>query len=722
MHNTNQNVLFSTVSLIILATVSATAAPSTALEEILVTTQKRSENIQDVPIAISAFNADSLRQSGLENTYDLQLKTPGLVMTTNGAFGQPYIRGIGTDILGAATDNSIAVNVDGIYIARPTAAIQDFYDVARVELVKGPQGTLYGRNATGGAINIVNNAPEDTFSASMDATFGNYDKVRVTGHVNVPLSETTAVRASFITSSRDGFTKLIDAAGGDAVKGSLDGDDRYGGRVQLLTRPNDNLSIQLSVDYQEQDDTRGLNNRPNPDFADITPALSLGGVVPDDVRLSTQDAGSINNIEDWGMGTAITYDFDGVTLKSLSAFRQNKYFAIQDIDGTNLNVGWQTEGQNSKVFTQEFQLSSESERLKWLVGVYYLHEKASSFFNVRLGGDVSDLFGLGLENPWDNLSVAVADANNKTNAYAAFGQASYFLTDELSITVGLRYSYEKKNFTLLDAVNAIDVADHDSWSSLTPKFGIEYRVTDDAMLYASVTRGFKSGGFNANGIGEKFDEEDIWSYEMGLKADWLDGRVRTNLAAFYYDYKDLQVRVRDPNLGTQAVVANAGQADVYGLEGDITALITDEFAINLNAAYLSTDIADNTFIYNVRENAEVNVGGNRLPRAPKFSFAAQASYTVPVPTGDVEFTAEYRYVSGVFFDVFNWDLAREDDYSLVNARITYTNAEHNWYVAIWGKNLTDTTYKASALYNGLAGSLEFFAPPRTYGVQAGVKF
>ena len=542
---------------------------SAALGDIVVTAQKRSESLQRVPLAVTAISGDSLTSSNTNNTADLQLKTPGLVLTTNGPFGQPYIRGIGTDILGAGSDPSVAVNIDGVYLTRPTAAIQDFYDVDRVEVVKGPQGTLYGRNATGGAINIISAEPQTDFGAGADVTVGNYSRIRATGYLNVPTSDDTALRLSGIRASRDGYTKLITASG-ERRNGSQADEDTFGGRAQFLAKPAPGLKILLAADYLRENDSQFLNNRPNPDFASVAPALGLGAIVPPSVRRSTADREQYALVKDWGLRSTITYELGAIDLKSISSYRYNSYDAQYDIDGTNLNFAWDTEGAESRTFTQELQASQSVGRFRWIVGAYYLHERATSYYDVRFGGDSEPVFHVGLTSPEQNLSIAVANARNTTDALAVFGQANYDVTDALTLTVGGRYSTEKKDFALNDELAGSTLKDAHRWSAFTPKFGIEYRLSSNGLLYASVTKGFKSGGYNADGVGERFNPETIWSYEAGAKITSLDGRLRTNLSAFYYDYTDLQARIRDP-LGTNAIVANVGSAKLYGAELDVQA-------------------------------------------------------------------------------------------------------------------------------------------------------
>lgn len=746
------------------ASQGGTAQEGPALEEIVVTAQKRRESVQDVPIAISAITGAALVQGGVQNTNDLQFKTPSLVVTTNGAFGQPFLRGVGTDILGIGTESSVAINIDGVYIARPTSAIQDFYDVDRVEVVKGPQGILYGRNATGGAINIVTAQPVFEYGGSADLTYGNYNKVRTVGVLNVPLSDKVAMRLSFMRSSRDGYSKRIFEANRPT---GLDDENVYGGRLQIRLKPNESWDVTLAADYFRQNDAAFLHNRPisraeflaaglplndsfvnpadgvvsatpRPDFVrragaiSRTPAESFGGLVPENPRRLTHDIEPFNSVEDYGFRGTVEHSGGSVVFKSITAYRENLYSARQDFDGTSAQFFFDLEGTKSRVFTQELQLASaNSENLSWIVGLYYFHETGSSFFDYQLGNAAAGLPGPGY------INVGLPRGSIKTDAAAAYGQISYEFTPGLMATIGLRYSYERKHdFALTDpatpSVPACDPrplpSDQRSCETtsrvVTPKFGLEYRIDDGPLLFVSATRGFKSGGFNSNGAGEAFAPEYIWSYEAGLKADWFDRRIRTNLAAFWYDYRDLQVRLRDPLRGAGQVVSNAARARIRGVEFDAQAAIIEGLTVDFSAAYLDAKFRGYRTV-NGDEDPDVllDLSGNTLPRAPTWTLSSGAAYVVPIKAGSVTFSGDWRYSSRMFFDVFNQPFVQQAPFSLFNARVQYDNDKDRWYVAAFARNIANRQYATSIIRSdGVVGTLEFLGAPRTYGVQAGVKF
>lgn len=744
---------------------AAPAAPAeSALEDIVVTAQKRTESLQDVPIAVSATSGSALVQGGVQNTNDLQFKTPSLVVTTNGAFGQPFLRGVGTDILGIGTESSVALNIDGVYIARPTSAIQDFYDVDRVEVVKGPQGILYGRNATGGAINIITAQPAFDFGGSADFTYGNYNKVRATGVLNVPLSDKVAVRVSFVRSSHDGYSQRIFEPDRPT---DLDDENVYGGRLQLRFRPDEDWDVTLAADYFRQKDAAFLHNRPisraeflaaglplNDTFLNSvtgaasetplpgftrragaisrTPAESFGGVVPDDPRQLTHDIAPFNSVKDYGFRGTVVRSGDAVTFKSITSYRANLYSARQDFDGTNAQFFLDREGTTSRVFSQELQLTSASRGpFQWIAGLYYFHETGSSFFDYELGNAPAGLQGAGYVN------VGLPRGSIKTDAAAAYGQASVEVTPGLTATAGLRYSYERKHdFTLVDPstpnvptcdprpLRSAQRSCATTFKVLTPKFGLEYRVDDGPLVFVSATRGFKSGGFNSNGAGESFAPEYIWSYEAGLKAEWFDRRLRTNLAAFWYDYSDLQVRLRDPLRGAGQVVSNAARARIRGVELDAQAAVTGRLTLDVSAAYLEAKFRGyRTVNGDEAPDVVLDLSGNTLPRAPRWTLSSGFNYLVPVASGSVTVSGDWRYSSRMYFDVFNQPFVQQAPFSLFNARIQYENDKHRWNVAAFVRNIANKQYATSILRSdGVVGTLEFLGAPRTYGVMTGVKF
>ena len=700
---------------------SASAATETILEEVIVTAERRAASLQDVPIAITAFSAEQLDQSGLQTTVDLQYRTPGLVFTTNAALGQPYIRGIGTDIINVGTDPSVAVHVDGVYQTRATASIQDMFDIDRVEVVRGPQGTLYGRNATGGAINVLTREPSRELQAAIDLLYGNYDKTRARGMINLPIvDDRILLRASAFVSRRDGYTH-------DVLRDlRVDDEDIWAARGKLRLNLTDALNLTLSADHSKERSTRNLAPKVNPNLP--SPARDLfGAVISQDPRIVQYDHELHTNIDHTALGAALEWDLGGAIFKSISGYTDSRNDIELDIDATEVDFTWDIENEEDSAFSQELQLVSNGEgRLEWVLGAFYLHEKAGQHLQIF----ISPLAA--------NIDYPV---ENRVDAWALFGQGSFDLTQRLRLTAGLRYSHEKKDadflnvvtdpFGLLTGVPGGGVfrtafAPGKDWQAWTPKFGIDYSVSDDVLLYASVTRGFKSGGFNLLGGGEQFEPEYIWSFEGGFKSTLLDQRLRLNMTAFYYDYSDLQVNRFNPATGgATTTVTNAAAAKVKGIEAEVQALLMRGLELDLGVAALDATYED---FLSANPDApdpflERDLSGNTLPRSPGLTVSAGLQYAWPVSDrGTLTLRGEARYQSHIWFDQFNSSDVEEGAYTLLNAFATFASADEHWRVQLYGRNLSDKLYRQSVIRaTSLIGTLDFWGAPRTYGIELGYR-
>lgn len=684
-----------------------------ALDEIIVTSQRRAENLQTVPISVQAFSSEELDRSVIENSYDLQQRVPGLVITSVATLGQPYLRGIGTDIVNVGSDPSVAMFIDGVYLARSVSSIQDFNDIERIEILKGPQGTLYGRNAAGGAISIVTADPSHSLESSFDLLYGNYDKVRARAMGNLPLGERAALRTSVLYSYREGFTRVL------PFDRKIDDEDYWSVRTKLLLEPTDAVSFVLSGEYYEERSSR--NSAPKLNGDTFSPARDLfGAQIPSDPRVITANRVNRGAVDQARVAGTLQWQLGSVVLKSISAYTETENRLDLEVDGTDIDFIYDTFDETSQTFTQELQLASSGDRrLEWVLGLYYLNEEADQRLPIGIVP-----FG----------ALIDYDTANETDAYAVFGQATYRLLDKLRLTTGARYSREEKSarfdHTITDPFGILTgfppgihilTLPEGEWSAWTPKFGLDYFVTDDAMLYVSATRGFKSGGFNLQGSGEVFDPEYLWNYEGGLKATWLEGRLRTNLAAFFYDYQDLQVNTYT---GVATLITNAAEARVRGLEAEIDLLLAKGLRLDLTAALLSAEYED--YVTSNPDAADqtalVNLAGNRLPRAPKEAASAGIEYTLPdFPHGELMLRGELKYQSHIFFSPYNTPIVEQPGYALFNARVGYVSPSGRWEVSLFGRNLGDKLYRQSQTHDrALFGTLDSWGPPRTYGIQFGM--
>ncbi len=704
----------------------AAQAQSMALEEIVVTAQKRSENLQQIPIAITAISGEELDRIDLNEIQDIAIQTPSLEFSRAGGEAQLYIRGIGTNIFGVTVDPSVAVNQDGVYLARTQMGLTQFLDVDRVEVLRGPQGTLYGRNATGGAINLISRKPADEVEGYASATAGNFGRYEFQGAVSAPINDMVKTRLAARFLEDDGFTTDLDPRGGKEI----DDQNMFAIRGTVEFDINDDVTFTVVGDWSDfTSGNRTIIPRDNLGLAESLGALPLGAFDETRNDLPTRydwETGGITATLEWQVA-------DGIALKSISAYKEFTGDFLFNTDGTEIDVTRSNFQYDTDQFTQEFQLSSTDDGpLQWIAGLWYLKE---------------DKFGaLGLVRPPLGLSFIIPN-DDEGEAYAAFVEASYQFTDTLSFTAGIRYSdEEKEDITSVGAVNDLDGLDspnpvnqfgapreaENSWDAWTPRFVLEFTPNDDMLFYASATRGFKSGGFNAFDRNPAFNPEFIWSYEVGTKSDITD-QVRLNASAFYYDYTDLQVSTFINGL---TLTTNAAEATVKGVEFELQTLLAENLEFNLTGTWLDAEYDEFLSAQGSENGAPrlFNLAGNKLINAPEFSLNANLNYTVELDNGGtVDFFGQLSYRDEVFFTQFNEAAVGQDDLTLVDARIAYTTPDGSWSAGIYGKNIFDKEYFQNGVRFtstsdpavdtfGIGNALGYPAPGAQYGVQVNYRF
>lgn len=695
-----------------------------ALDEIVVTAQRRTENIQTVPIAISALSGDMLTERGLTNLQDLSSMVPSVNIQSRRAGGVVTIRGIGFEVATAGADPAVAVHTDGVYVARPAAALSNFYDVERIEIARGPQGTLFGRNATGGAINIITRKPTDEFEGYVDGSFGNYQAITAEGALSGPVvGDIVSARFSFKYDTRDAY-----------------GDNRFTGwdindwnswatRLQVLVKPSESLSVLLSGDYFRQDD-----HAFTPTFAGTaapcvtTPpgrrcGTAYGGIGLIDDQDVTYDFNTENERDFRGVGMTIEWDAGPVTVRSITGYRKSSYQWEADGEQTTFNIGFIGRQEDATQLSQELQLVGQTDKIQWLVGGFYFSED-------------NDALGYADIPVPDFRTLIIRQFGNlETDAWAVFGQGTYRFTDRWALTLGGRYSSEDKAIVgessqqLPGVIPPPRPTRETSWSKFTPKATLDYTWADGKLVYVSAQQGFKSGGYAAGALTPPFNPEEVWSYEVGLKATWAGGKVRTNLAAFHYDYKDLQVGFVQnvPGGAVITVVTNAAEAKNDGLEAEIIAKPNDAWTFELNASFQDARFDEYFTVDPNRPTlGTLDLSGNTLAQAPDFTGFFAAQYEWPAMGGQWSLRGEYAYTGEVYFDAYNrpGGLMSQDAYGLVNAFLTYDSGGA-WRVSLFGRNLTDESYRTgSAIAGAIWGSNILSNPgaPRTYGVRAMYSF
>ncbi|MCX7587273.1 TonB-dependent receptor [Phenylobacterium sp. 58.2.17] len=674
----------------------AQSTSSTAtLEEVVVTAEKRETNLQDTPVSITAVTGETLQAMGVATIEDLQLFTPGVTIT-NDSMAIVNIRGIGTSAFGVATDPSSTVHYDGVYIPRPTTGYQDMFDVERVELLRGPQGVLFGRNSAGGTLNITSKAPTRALEGVLSATLGNYDRRTFSGTVSGPLGERVRGRLTLMKNDRDGI--YANPKTGETYQNQ----NRFAARGAVEFDVTEALELVLRADYGRDRETGYPSVRLSypPQFA------AAGATIPTGEDQLILDTRPRNNVENGGVSATATYVTAPLTFKSITAYRASTIDQVLDVDATDLFLRNLTLWERSRSFTQELQVSNnDAERLEWIVGAFYLRETARDQLQILEPG----------------RTLALPEAN-VTNAAALYGQATYEVMDRLRLTGGLRYSYEKKDFNYRVRSDGVDVggeAVEASWKAWTPKVGVQYDLNDDMMVYASATRGFKSGGFQL-GDGRPFRPEYIWAYEGGVKSMFWDRRLRANLSVFFYDYTDMQVV---EYINGVATTTNAGKATLKGGELELQARPVAGLDLTATAAYLDAK-------YDRFFDQGVSLAGKTLPNAPKWNLTFAAQYRFELPAGQaLTLRGDVAWRDEVEFKANNLPQFAGAAYTLFNARATYSTIDDRWELAVFGKNLTDeryATYKtvgtdATGVSNP-ALPLAVYGEPRQYGVQVMRRF
>lgn len=680
------------------------------LEEVIVTASKVGDsNLQDTPIAITAFSEDALDRSVMKDFRDISHLTPGLIISENANYAQVYIRGIGTNNVFPGADPSSTIHLDGVYLARPQAVFNSFLDVERIEVLRGPQGTLYGRNSVGGTINVISKTPSLTESHyKAQGMFGNYDFWQVDGYASAPLIEDQLAGSVAVQhTQRDAYRENI-STGND-----IDDDDSTTLKGQLRWVLSPSVEVTLRADYFEQDSAvYGYMT-----FAEPPMAAPLSMQIFGDADRVALNLPNSYGRENWGLSAKVSANLNANwDFTSLTAYRVNDWFLVADTDASELNLLRTQLGEDQDQFSQEFNFAGQFSRLQVLLGAYYFTEQVDS----------RDDNGIFVLTPG---IVRRVRPFVDTTSWAVFGQLTYAVSERWFLTAGGRYTDEDKDFLKTDGIfvigNGAQIADLSfpeetgNYSRFTPKFGVEFRPHDDFMVYGSISQGYKSGGFNFTAVQPGgYDEEVLWAYEAGMKSELLEGRARLNLAAFHYDYEDLQVQ--SFVLPGQADVSNAATANVDGLELELLARVGTRLDLGFNLAYLDAKY-DKYPEAPLTGGVTTDASGNSLSSAPEWSGSAVLQYQVDVSErGGIKLRAEYNWQSEILFTADNNPVDRQGDYGLANASVGYLSNE-GWEIALWGRNLTDEAYATGTAPFALVRAGRF-GPPRTYGVRATWQF
>lgn len=732
---------------------------SRMIEEIVVTAQKREENLQSVPISIQAFSGENLDARGITDATSLQRITPGLTITQSVGFTLIYLRGVGSDafLLG---DPSVAYYIDNIYFPFAQGLAQEFGAVDRVEVLKGPQGTLFGRNAVGGAVNVLTKAPDFTeFSTHFESEVANYSVIKNRVHTNLPLADDLALSLTAFYNTQDFYQS--GAIGSTALNAGSEPDPirSRAARLKLRWAPTDDIDATVAgLRYKSKGAGTlfQLNAFPSPlaRTLGVEPQTGYDGDLSEEVSQTIDNKVAYGDVKwslplfdlrllgsDQFIDTGATYDYDG-SPQAIVGFTGPKLFA--DVQSAELQV-----------------LSNDAgpDNFKWIFGTYFFQSKSGYdgglIQNVSAIRDLSQAF-LG-QVPFDQLPSFLGDnlltgsaivyGKLGTRSIAYFAQGTLDMTDYVSLTLGGRYQDEERY--IIEAYDGLQNPDGSATpiypldpssnllstttKSFSPKVSLDFHLFEDTLLYINYQRATKSGTFNPLKLLQPVDyvaPEKTQAYELGLKRSFFGGLVNFASAAFYYDTKNLQVQYVSLLNGGVVTYESAKGAEVRGIDFDLTALVMpdsiDDLAVTLSGAYLDTQFTDfkngsgfseTTGIFTVGNDFT----GNRISRSPKFSGTATLSKTWSIPGGPLELAGDYYYNSGFFFTAQNTDVAKQDAYDLVGLRVSYLYEPWKLRGTIYGNNILDEKYQIGILQADFGTNVSLGSPV-TYGLRLSWEF
>ncbi len=696
-------------------------APANVIEEIVVTARHRAESIQDVPISMSAVSGQSIADGRINTLQELEHSIPNLVFGETGSSGETHIgiRGIGDFSRNIGFDTRVGVYIDGVFAGQSLAVDQGLVDVAQVEVLRGPQGTLFGKNSSSGAINIITNKPEmGEPSGELRVGGGNLENIFGSAVINMPLGDKAAARFSAVIQNQDGYIRNL--LNGKKLMTS----DHTLFRGRLRLQPSEELDLNLSFDFREQNNDL-LFLEPDDSFE-----LAVGNPAAVGPFVVDQDALLIDLNDGWGLGMTAEYAFaNGYVLTSITGYRTVDRKVGSDEDATRVfTLDARFFEDDFEHFTQEIRLASpEDQRFRYVLGGFFFKQNAKTDRVVALGP--------GFGGPPEGVDAAIQDSSVETTNLAVFVNANLDLTERLTVSGGVRFTDEDKDarihqfvFPGFGLAELVDNSFKRGESFVTATASLQFQVTDDAMVYVTYSRGYKGGGFNVDLVPTEgdlfFEEETVNSYEIGLKSDLAEGRLRFNITGFLAKYEDYQVfQFRfDPFSGTTALlVSNAASVTTKGIEIEGIAHLTDDLEISYGLGI--TDATFDDFPGGSTDDAgnAVNIAGNTLPRAPKLTTSITGRYRFAAGPADGTLVVNFTYRGKQFFNPDNRDNSRQPGYGLLNASLDFV-INDRWGIAIWGRNLTDTTYRGMRGVSFLGVPFSLYAQPRTYGAEATVRF
>ncbi|WP_188819613.1 TonB-dependent receptor [Novosphingobium indicum] len=761
------------------------AAPALAQETsrvdnsvIIVTAQRRSEALEDVPMSVAVLSGDALQSAGVTSLRDIQAVTTGIQLGQGGAFPQPSVRGV-TTVINGTFENNVAVYVDGIYQVNPQTINIDLPNIASVQVLKGPQGTLYGRNATGGAILLETITPSDWWQGEASATYARFDDKRISGYVAGPVSDRVGISLSGYMRRSDGYMKLASRTTPGETDGNAAPLKQDSIRAKLKLGLTDTFTATLAYNYTRVSDGRGNMFTT---FENVPPTFLLPGgeLQPNRLGVAAYDIGTEVTTKQHEGSLTLQLDTSVGVLKSITGYTQTRARTSFDFDGSYIPLSWSTSRIQNRTFQQALDFTVTAiDRVDLIVGGTYFRDRTkyidpNQFYlgPAVFGAPYDPANPPGLDS---YVKFFEADFAQTKEAWAVYADATFHATDALSLNIGGRYSEETQDpwavqTSISPTSTRPETSAHAKFSKFTPRASIRYEVAPRTNIYASYSKGFRSGAFNSTLPGclltdptcyRPARQETIDAYEIGFKT--AGATLRAEVAAFYYDYKNLQVSstVTLADGSTFVDVTNAPKAKIKGIEASLELEPIENLkiragAIYLHARYGSGFTFSGTGVSNspaegggvgVNTNSDplktyLNVSqvqdlsGLQMSRAPDFSANIGVDYFVPIGEGGVLYAANLKYTdsyvvtnpgiwgdgAGVPADRQREQRYREGKYALFNASVTWTDPTDTYYVRVFGTNLSDHRYRLH--YSGTTsyGTYSPMAEPRTYGVTIGYKF
>jgi iron complex outermembrane recepter protein len=690
----------------IAALLSQFANAQDSLEAIVVTAEKRPEWLQNVPIAITAITADAMRARGVTNSSDLASVVPGLDMSQQLFNATPFLRGIGSPNSTIGEEPAVAVYVDGVYRPSLPGAIFNFANVERVEVLSGPQGTLFGRNAVGGVINVITKDPDQAPSADIGAGYGNYETVNGSFYGTSGITDNLkADLSAYALNQGKGFMTNV-------FNGQLVGKERdLNFRSKWVLTIDSNTQAKLSLDYDDHTTATGINMGP------IGASRLADGKQSFGFYTTDSNYPPLGRTEQWGGGLTVTHDFGWANFVSISSDRHLTSHLSVDQDQTPIPLVNVAYSAPEITYTQEFQIiSPQDSKIKWIGGLYYFNDKAA-YAPLYLSGIAF-------------LPLPYLDkyGQEKTQSYAAFGQATGNLGFDTNLTLGYRFTDDRRSvfgYNFTDPVvlppNGIFPGTTGSGTATfrksTYRISLDHDFSNDFMTYISYNRGFKGGLFNTQApLLPAVKPETLDAFEVGEKAQFFNRHLQLNSSAFYYKFTDIQAQSISAGV---VYLLNAASAHVKGFEAEAEWIPIDRLDIQATASYLDATYTSfpNAPTNTPRPNGVTDATGNTLPHAPRWTFNTGLQYTIPSSSGSYRLGTEVSYNNGFYWDPDN--VIRQPSYTLVNASVLWKSLDGKYDLSVWGKNLAGAKYYVYATSQAL-GETGAPAFPRTFGFTVGL--